>query len=238
MRVDPLDSEHPAEGLIFMLHGAGDSGEGMLPLAEDWAQAMPRVAFVMPSAPMRGQLSAWFGKRSVTKEICSYENVERQLLKLLDAERRRLGLRLDQVALWGYSAGSMMASRLALLLPEACAALILLHGICQDNRLPPPPSQLQPSTDGQSSKLGRPPALVLSGEHDRQVPAEVVKRSSETLRDIWGFEDVTYMQTPGQDHSIGDDEYTAMQEFLISKLCMAAKGRLVPASRIASPEHA
>merc|ERR1712226_61780 len=104
-----------------------------------------------------------------------------------------------------------MANRLALLLPEPCAALILLHGPFRENWLPPPPLQ-QRLASGYSSRSERPPALVLAGECDQQGPAEHVKRSSEMLRDHWGFKDVTYVQTPDQDHSIGDAEYTAMQE--------------------------
>lgn len=210
-----------------MLHGAGDSGEGMLAIAEDWARAMPRVAFLMPSAPVRGQMSSWFGRRLVTKEnpahLCiRYETVERQLLEMLEVERKKLNLEISQIALWGYSAGSLMAGWLSLLLPEACAALVLLHGLAPDKRLPLPPRQPKP-TRRAAKCLGtgpwRPPALLIGGECDQQIPAVAVQQASETLRGRHEFEDVTFIQTPGQDHGIGESEYDAMREFLASKLC-------------------
>lgn len=222
MRVGPLDAEAPAEGLVLMLHGAGDSGEGMRGVAEDWAQAMPRVAFLMPSAPVRGQFSSWFSRRPVTKEnpgilLCRYETIEQQLLELLEVERQRLRLRLDQVALWGYSAGSMMAGWLTLLLPDSCGALVLLHGLAPDRRLPQPPQQ--PVSSRGSPGPRRPPALVLGGECDAQIPAAATRLASETLKNRWGFGDVTYMETPEQDHSIGEAEYMAMRDFLAAQLC-------------------
>jgi len=227
VRYGPLDTSAPAEGLVLMLHGAGDSGEGMLDIAQDWAQTMPRVVFLMPSAPTRGQMSSWFGRRPVTKDnpvhLCiRYETIERQLLELLEVERAKLGLQISQIALWGYSAGSMMAGWLSLLLPEACAALVLLHGLAPDKRLPiPPPQPKPPRRAGKCPDAGpwRPPALCLGGERDVQIPAAAVKQASETLRKRHEFKDVIYIETPGQDHGIGDSEYEAMREFLASKLC-------------------
>lgn len=220
VRVGPLDAEASAEGLILMLHGAGDSGEGMRDIAECWGQAMPRVAFLMPSAPVRGQMSSWFGKRPVTKEhpgpvLCRYKTVEGELLGLLETERQRLGLRFDQIALWGYSAGSMMAGWLTLLLPEACGALVLLHGLAPDKRLPLPPQRPASSSRGPC----RPPALVLGGECDAQIPAAATRLASETLQKRWAFGDVTYVETPGQGHGIGETEYAVMMDFLAAHLC-------------------
>jgi len=224
----PLDDSRPAEGLVLMLHGSGDSAEGMHFIAEMWAQRMPRVAFVMPSAPVRGQMSAWFGKRARTKEnpghLCiNYATVERQLLELLEVERKRLGLRWDQVGLWGFSAGSLMAAWLSLLLPEACGALVLLHGLAPDKRLPMPPSQSASAGAAEVGGPRRPPALVLAGGDDVQVPAVAVAQAAEELRSRWRFPEVTYVETPGQDHSIGDGEYEAMFDFLAGHLCKASE---------------
>lgn len=218
----------------MMLHGAGDSGGGMLDIAEEWAKAMPRVAWIMPSAPTRGSMSAWFGRvrrpDGTRSNTCiRYEKVERQLLDLLETECLRLQLHAGQVALWGYSAGSMMAAWLALQLPAPCAGLVLLHGLVPDNRLPQPQPRLSfagshpaaVSKRAQQAAIAlplRPPALLLGGEEDQQIPLEAVRLGADTLRQRWGFQDVTLVETPGQDHSIGEAEYVAMEEFLCEKL--------------------
>merc|ERR1711920_822623 len=100
-----------------MLHGAGDSADGLMQIAQCWAEAMPTVAFLMPSAPVRGRYSSWFARDqnapTRVKPCCNYETITEQLLELLDSARRRLGLEYSQVCLWGYSAGALMASWLA-----------------------------------------------------------------------------------------------------------------------------
>lgn len=205
----PLDQDYPVEGMVMMLHGAGDSAIGMMGLARSWAEQMPRVVFVMPSAPVRGQYSAWFARVKGKNKCCGFETIVRQLLELLDDQRRGHDLRLSQVALWGYSAGSLMASWITLQLREHCAGLVLLHGLAPDGRLPAPPSA--PSGP-------RPPALVLAGGDDRQIPPEAVEAAVKDLKVLHGFHDVIHRVAPNQGHGIGDGEFREMCEFLQARL--------------------
>jgi len=204
----PLDADAPAEGLLMMLHGAGDSADGMMGLAQEWARQMPRVAFVMPSAPKRGSMSSWFGRVKGKLECTNFETITEQLLALLDAERSRLNLTLGQVALWGYSAGSLMAGWLTLQLEEHCAALVLLHGLAPDKRLPPPPKA--------PSGL-RPPTLCLAGERDLQIPPPAVEKAVQDLRHN-GFQNITHHLEPDGTHGISDREMMLMSEFLKAHL--------------------
>lgn len=230
VRCGPLDQMNRAEGLVLMLHGSGDTGDGMLPIAEDWAQVMPRVAFLMPSAPVRIRLSNWFGLSSQPggrKRYHKYQQVEAELLRLLEEECRKFRLSFCQVALWGYSAGARMAGWMSLLLPEPCAALVLLHGMAPDERLPhAQPRQMggeaaasrlpagQKITEGRR----RPPTLILAGGEDTAVPAEKVRHAKASLEQRYGFTDIAYIESPEQGHWIGDQEYDIMLEFLQAKL--------------------
>lgn len=194
----------------MMLHGAGDSADGMMGLAQEWAEQMPHVAFVMPSAPVRGQYSAWFARVARERnKCCGFDTIVRELLELLDGERRLYDLKFSQVALWGYSAGSLMASWLALQLREHCACLVLLHGLAPDQRLPdPPPAPAGP----------RPSALVLAGGEDTQIPPKAVEMAVKDLKVRHGFRDVTHRVAPNQGHGIGDEEVGVMCEFFQAKL--------------------
>jgi len=204
----PLDLEARAEGLVLLLHGAGGSAEGMMGLAQEWARKMPRVAFVMPSAPVRGERSAWFGRVKGKLECRNFGTLTLQLLDLLNAERSRLGLPMSQVALLGYSAGSLMAGWLALQLKEHFAALVLLHGLAPDKRLPPPPK----------APLGpRPPAMCLAGERDVQIPPPAVEQAVRDLQRN-GFQDVIYHLEPDGTHGISDVEMELMGDFLKRRL--------------------
>lgn len=200
----PLDAEAPAEGLVLLLHGAGDSAEGMMGLAQEWASKMPRVAFLMPSAPVRATHSAWFGRVKGKLQCANFDTITLQLLKLLQTERRRLGLPMSQVAIWGYSAGSLMAGWLAMQLREHCAALVLLHGLAPDKRLPPPPK---------APPGPRPPTLCLAGESDVQIPPPAVEKAVRDLQSN-GFQDVIYHLESGGTHAISDFEMRMMGDFL------------------------
>merc|ERR1711920_659465 len=137
-------------------------------------------------------------------ECRNFEKITQQLLALLDAERSRLGLPMSQVALWGYSAGSLMAGWLTLQLKENCAALVLLHGLAPDKRLPPPPR----------APLGpRPPALCLAGEKDLQIPPPAVEQAVRDLQ-RHGFQNVIYHLESEGTHGISDDEMNLMGDFL------------------------
>lgn len=204
LKFGPLDHAAPAEGLVMLLHGAGDSAGGMLGIAKEWAAQMPRVAFVMPSAPVRGVMSSWFGRVKGKLECTHYSVITRHLMVLLETERLRLGLQMNQVALWGYSAGSLMAAWLAMQLAENCAALVLLHGLAPDTRLPPPPK----APPGQ-----RPPAFCLAGEKDVQIPPPAVEQAVLALQRN-GFKEVTHHVEPAGMHSISDNEMELMCAFL------------------------
>lgn len=216
--VGPLAHEAPAEGLVMMLHGAGDSADGLMQIAQCWAADMPTVAFLMPSAPERRRYSSWFARDhnapTHVKPCCNYETITEQLLELLDSARRRLGLEYSQICLWGYSAGALMSSWLALQLRESCAGLVLLHGTAPDARLPsPPPAPAGP----------RPPALMLAGAADVQIPPRAVERAASALRELHGFLDIDYRVAAGQDHSIGEEEIQDMFNFLIQKLKLSTE---------------
>jgi len=134
-------------------------------------------------------------------QCIGFETITRQLLTLLDGDRKRLGLTWNQVALWGYSAGALMAGWLCLQLREACAGMVLLHGLAPDARLPRPPSFEGP----------RPPALVLAGECDVQIPPRAVELAVQAL-EKHGFSDITHHVEPEQGHGPSDHEFRLMQD--------------------------
>lgn len=213
-----MDQDASAEGLVMLLHGAGDSAEGLQFLAEEWCQAMPRVAFVLPSAPHRGQSTLWFARSAPpSKQLVGEGTITRQLLELLASERQRLRLRTDQVALWGYSAGSLMAAWVALHLPEHCACLVCVHGTVPKDRLPPPP----PCPAGP-----RPAALVLAGGVDVQMPPHAVDKAVQELTERHGFTNVTYLIEEGQGHAISDGESDTSLNFIRLHLCAQGPCRM------------
>merc|ERR1711879_330203 len=110
----------------------------------------------------------------------------------------------------------MMAGWLALQLREPCAGLVLLHGLAPDARLPAPPA---------APTGPRPPALLLAGAADAQIPPRAVERAACHLMKLHGFHDIDYRVAAGQDHGIGDEEFQEMYNFLQQKLQLGTEKR-------------
>lgn len=145
------DQGEPAQ-LMVLLHGVGDSAEGMAPLAAQLRRAFPQAAIVAPDgfepldiAPS-GQARQWFSISGVT-EANRPERVAAALPALADWLRQtqaRLGLGPAATAIFGFSQGAIMALELVQVhdglagrvlsfsgryaaLPEVAPALTTLH---------------------------------------------------------------------------------------------------------------
>ncbi len=112
----------PARQLVVLLHGWGSSGDDLIQLAPSLAAALPDAEFVSPHGPERCDQNPagfqWFdlahaqSGRAPTAAVIDLES-------FLDAERRRLGLDANRVALVGFSQGTMMALAYGLQKPLA-----------------------------------------------------------------------------------------------------------------------
>lgn len=115
----------PAQGapaqLMVLLHGVGDSAQGMAPLAAHLQRAFPQAAIVAPDGfePLDGDPAGggrqWFSLQDVT-EANRPERVAAALPALADWLRQTqqaLGVGEAATALWGFSQGAIMALELA-----------------------------------------------------------------------------------------------------------------------------
>jgi len=104
-----------AHSLVILLHGVGSQGGHLAPLGQAWQSAMPYTAFAAPDGPQAFAHGGrqWFDVRGVT-----VENRPARVAAARDAfdavvgeivARHGLMERLDEVALVGFSQGSIMA---------------------------------------------------------------------------------------------------------------------------------
>lgn len=61
----PNDGSHSAT--VILMHGLGDSADGLADLAEEWGKQMPHVKFILPTADQRAvtlnggmRMNAWY----------------------------------------------------------------------------------------------------------------------------------------------------------------------------------
>lgn len=161
--------------LVVLLHGVGADGGDLIALAPLFAQGLPDAEFLAPNAPFRYDLAPigyqWFSLLDRSPHaIANGARIAAPLLDaFLDAELRRLGLDDDDMALVGFSQGTMMALHVGLRRPRACAGILGYSGALV-------------TPDSLDTEIASyPPVLLVHGEADDVVPAGYTELAAAAL---------------------------------------------------------
>lgn len=199
-----MEPKFSPTGLLVIFHGAGDDAYGFQALAEMWAEELPHVKMLLPTAPKRGKMTAWFGRNTTTNLLQNYEHVWCEVLEWIEIERIQHQIPIDRVAFLGLSAGALMASWTLMNMPCSCAGLILLSGrIPSRDRLPEPKMV---------AGVENTPVLYCIGSEDVQFTPTFVGNCVESLRAL-GFT-VDFKEFRGMGHTISHDEALLVGRFL------------------------
>jgi len=146
----------PASGgkprqLVVLLHGVGADGHDLIGLAPYWAPALPDAEFVSPDAPFPCDMAPygrqWFSlqDRSPSAILGGVRAAAPILDAFLDEALAARGLDASQLALIGFSQGTMMSLYVGPRRAEALAGIIGYSGaligadtLAQDIRSRPP----------------------------------------------------------------------------------------------------
>lgn len=214
-RVAPLSGE--TRSAIVFLHGYGANGADLLSLAGPLGEHLPDTLFVAPDAPERCAGSPfgfqWFPIPWIDG---SSEEESRQGLwrAAEDLDAFLTGLMVDddllpeQVALFGFSQGTMMALHVAPRREDPVAAVVAFSG-----RL------LEPELLGDEARC-RPPVLLVHGDADEMVPVQSLPQAAEGLQAA-GWTEVYAHVMRGTAHGIAPDGLSVALAFLRDRLGVA-----------------
>ncbi len=166
-----------ARQLVVLLHGLGADGQDLIQLAPDWAEALPKAAFIAPDAPQPCDMAPygrqWFSvqDRSPAVMATGVRSAAAILGPLIEAELARFGLPPEALALAGFSQGAMMALQLGLRRCPTPAAILAYSG-----------ALLAPESLA-AELTGRPPVLLVHGEADDIVPIAASRAAEAALRE-------------------------------------------------------
>ena len=180
-----------ATSLVILLHGYGSNGADLISLAPHWAGALPNTAFVSPNAPepcvgAPGGYQWWGLERSARAEGAA--RAAPVLDAFIDAELARHGLTEAQLALVGFSQGTMMALQVGPRRRPALAGIVGYSGMLADEA-----ALADPATT-------RPPILLIHGDADPMIPVAAF-RQARTVLERNGFSVESHV-SPGLGHSI------------------------------------
>ena len=192
--------------LVILLHGLGADGNDLIGLARYWGRLVPDAEFVSPNAPFPCDLGGfgyqWFSVQDRSREstLAGVRAAAPVLDGYIDDELKKRGLEAGDVALVGFSQGTMMSLYVGLRREKPLAGILGYSG-----RLIAPELLA-------SELRSRPPVLLVHGTHDPLVPFESLA-DAETALKAAGVP-VETLACPGVEHSIDPEGLQRGGDFL------------------------
>ena len=211
-------SVKPASGgaprhLVVFLHGFGADGNDLIGLAPYFADAAPDAEFLSPHAPYPCR-AAGFGRQwfdvwdqNDQDRLAAIRVAAGILDRFLDAELAERGLTDENLALIGFSQGTMMSLFVAPRRARPCAGVIGYSGRLES------PDLLEREI------RSRPPVLLVHGDQDHLLPVELLDGAADALARA-GIP-VEHHLRPGLGHSIDEVGIELGRKFLARSLAGA-----------------
>ncbi len=205
----PPASGGPARQLVVFLHGLGADGGDLIELAAHWTHHLPDAHFVAPNGPEACDMAPmgyqWFSLKSRAADAmeAGVDQARGMLDGYLDAALARHGLTDAQLALVGFSQGTMTALHTAPRRPSPCAGIVGFSGALLA------PERLKEEV------RSRPPCLLFHGQADEVVSVDALSAAAGALGDA-GLA-VEWHIVPGLGHGIHPEALAHAGDFLAAQ---------------------
>ena len=199
---------------VVFLHGYGANGADLLGLADVLGEHLPDTLFVAPDAPevIAGMPSGfqwapipWIDGSSEDAAETAFLASASDVNAFLDALMVDEDLMPEQVMLFGFSQGTMMALQVAPRREDPVAGIVAFSG-----RLLSPELLLD-------EVQSRPPVLLIHGDQDDLVPPAALPETAQALQAA-GFRDVFAHVMKGTGHGIAPDGLQVALAFMRERL--------------------
>ena len=172
----PRSGSDPKQ-IVVLLHGYGSSGADMIALAPHWQEVLPDALFLAPHAPQRcGMMGAgyqWWGLSGFAPAALAAgaASAAPAIDAFIDRKLAQYGLTEAELALIGFSQGTMMALHVGLRRSKAVAAVVGYSGMLT-------------SVADLTKDFARPPVLLIHGTADPVVPVAALHMAESELKRI------------------------------------------------------
>ncbi len=211
-RRGPASGKAPRSAVVFV-HGYGADGSDLLGLADPLGPHLPDTVFFAPDAPERCTNNPfgyqwfsipWLDGSSEEQATAGLLAASADFNAFLDDLLAREGLSPSQLALVGFSQGTMLSLHVAPRRSEPVAGVVGFSG-----RL------LAPERLGAEAVV-KPPILLIHGDQDEVVPPQSLQQAGDALVAA-GFDTFAHV-SKGIGHGIAPDGLSLALSFLRDKL--------------------
>ena len=197
--------------LVVLLHGYGANGDDLIGLAPAFAQVLPGALFLAPNAPDPcaanpfGGLQ-WFDvwQHDSPQRLAAVRRAQAAVDDFLDARLSALKLADADLALVGFSQGTMLSLHVSLRRAVPCAGVLGYSGRLESPELLP------------AEIRSRPPVVLVHGEQDPLLNVAMMDDAARALRSS-GVTVETHRR-PGLGHGIDIDGIKIGAAFLTAVL--------------------
>jgi len=184
----------PVKQIILLLHGYGSNGDDLISFADVWRDVFPDALFLSPNAPEPVPFSyggyQWFAIDELTAEAMA-AGVARAapvINRFIDRQLERHGLTERDMALVGFSQGTMMSLYVGPRRERQLAGILGYSGLLTD-----------PAALAREVRT-RPPVMLIHGAADPMVPVASMHAAESALTGL-GFEVSSHI-SPGLGHGV------------------------------------
>ena len=186
------------KSLVVLLHGYGANGDDLIGLAPPLAELLPNTVFISPNAPHPCAQNPFGGLQWFDVwEGDDYDRLAQVRIAaatvdaFIDYELKRLGLKENQLALLGFSQGTMLSLHVGLRRKNAPAGILGYSG------------RLESPEILSDEIMARPPVMLIHGEEDPLLNISLMDSAADLLREN-GVKVDTFRR-PGLAHGIDQE---------------------------------
>lgn len=204
--LQPLSGERPRK-IILLLHGFGSSGADLISLAPHWQRALPDALFLAPNASQRyGAGFQWWALNAFSPQALASgaASAAPAIDAFIDKKLTQYGLTEADLALVGFSQGTMMALHVGLRRPKSVAGIVGYSGM------------LTGTAALRQQATAKPPVLLIHGSADPIVPVAALHAAQAELKKL-GLEVSTHISS-GLGHSVDPVGLRLGGEFVVKVL--------------------
>lgn len=200
----PLSGQAPKQ-IVLLLHGFGSNGADLISFAPQWQAALPDALFLAPNAPqhcMFGEGYQWWPLTELNPAAMAAgaASAAPAIDAFIDRKLAQYGLNEDDLAIVGFSQGTMIALHVGLRRGRQVAAIVGYSGM------------LTGAQELSDMPTAKPPVLLIHGDADPIVPVSALQHAKTELEHL-GVP-VTSHVSRELGHSVDEEGLRLGQDFI------------------------